>query len=63
MSPRAKEVIKYTNLAMLGFDVSLDELPPDIVNAIEYYGIRKRAKEEEERFKVLGQMLSKLFKK
>jgi hypothetical protein len=44
-------------LLLLGFHVDLDELPVDIVNGIEYYGMRRRAIEEEERFKALARLL------
>lgn len=37
--------------------MDLDDLPVDVVNGIEYFGMRRRAKEEEERFKILAKML------
>ncbi|MBW6469609.1 MAG: hypothetical protein K0A90_00125 [Methanosarcinaceae archaeon] len=49
--------MKYSNLLLLGFNIGLDDVDVDIVNGIEYYGMRRRAIEEEERFKALGRML------
>lgn len=57
ISPRTAEVIKYANFLLLGFHINLDDLPVDLVNDIEYYGMKRRAKEEEERFKALAKML------
>lgn len=53
----AQQVLKYSNLLLLGFNIDLDELNVELVNGIEYYGMRRRALEEEERFKALSKML------
>ena len=57
VSPLASEVIKYSNLLLIGFKVDLDDLPVNVVHGIEYFSMRRRAKEEEERFKALARVL------
>ena len=49
--------MRYSNLLLLGIHIDLDDLNVDVVNGIEYYGMKRRAIEEEERFKALGRML------
>jgi hypothetical protein len=57
VSPQAAQVIKYANLLLLGFRIDLDELPVDIVNGIEYFGMRRRALEKEEEMKFLARSM------
>ena len=47
----------YSNLLLLGMNIDLDSLNAETVFGIEYFGMRRRAKEEEEKFKLLGKMI------
>lgn len=52
-----------TNLLQLGVNINLDEIDAETLHYIEYFGMKRRAKEEEERFKALAELLKRCFSK
>ena len=55
----AREIIKISNLLLLGVNIGWDELSAQMQYYIEYYGMMRRNKEENERFKALAEILKK----
>lgn len=63
LSPRAMEVIKLSNYGLLGINVDWDDIPAETLHYVEYFGMRRRAHEEQLKFEALFEGLSKILSK
>lgn len=63
ISPKAREIITLSNLALLGFNIDINDITSEQAYYIEYYGMRRRNMEEQARFKALFENLGKIFSK
>lgn len=60
ITPQAAEIITYANLMRIGANLDLESIPAEDLHLVEYFELRRRKKEEEEKFKILFEGLSKL---
>lgn len=47
---------------LIGAKIDIDDIPAETLYYVEYFAMKRRAKEEEEKFKALFEGLSKLLK-
>jgi len=50
-------------MALLGININIDDLSATDVHNLEYFGMRRRNKEEESRFKALANLFKAAFSK
>ena len=53
----------YSNLLLLGVKIDMEELDAEMMYYLEYFGMKRRSKEEEERFKALSEIIKRVFGK
>lgn len=59
ISPEAREIMRLTNLAKLGFNLDTEEIPAATLAMCEYFGMIREQKETEDKFKALAELLKK----
>lgn len=57
VSPITNDVLRLYHLSRIGVSISLDDINPEEAHYLEYYGMRRLAKDEAERFEALSKII------